>query len=87
MGVMYEKYGQKVVDFVDSLIGTYQMGTPDGEWYGIEEDDIDEVLVEFEDIVYACGCCGWMCDGNDRYESKEFDMDICSTCKEDEDYV
>lgn len=65
MSRVSEKYGNKAYAFAESLIGTCQMGEPSGEYYGIEQDDVYDVLAEYEDVVRECTCCGWMCDGQD----------------------
>ena len=80
MTTMREKYGDKAIEFAESLIGTCVMGTPDGEEYGIEFDDIWDVVQECSDIVFECQRCGWMCDGSDRYFSDYSYEDICGEC-------
>ena len=61
-------------DLADRLIGTADNVYPE------EELETPDEIVEFEELAFLCGQCGWWCSTEEL--NNETEQDLCNDCND-----
>jgi hypothetical protein len=85
----------QVQEVADHIVGTVKSITQgladcdihieaDGKRQIATEYDLStETLVAFDDLLFVCDMCGWICDVDER--SKDEDESTCAECYDEKD--